>query len=82
MSTQEEQLDKYFETYLDLFLSEGWKQLKEELKTNMININRIEDIKTSKDLHFRKGQLNVLAYILNLEQSIEIVRTQEELEDA
>jgi len=58
---------KYYECYFDLFNNPGWKQLIEELKQNALVINSVEATKDQNDLYVRKGQLNVLAYILNFE---------------
>ena len=63
------ELEKYYNTYFDLFRSEGWKQLIEELQQNALVINSVEATKDENDLYVRKGQLNVLAYILNFENT-------------
>ena len=55
-------LEVYYRNMRDMFRSEGWKQLLE-------------------DLHFRKGQLSVIANILNLEAQIDTAE-QQQLEDA
>ena len=65
---QETQL--YYDNYFNLFSTDGWKQLTEELNQNALVINSVESTKDANDLYMRKGQLNVLAYILNLESTI------------
>ena len=60
-------LEHYYNVYFDLFRSEGWKQLIEELTENAENVISIESIKDQNDLYFRKGQLNVLGHLVNLE---------------
>ena len=62
--------EEYYNKYFDLFQKDGWKQLVEELQQNALVINSVEATKDSNDLYMRKGQLNVLAYILNLEATI------------
>jgi len=64
------ELEKYYNTYFDLFLSEGWKQLIEELSQNAVVINSVEATKDVDDMYFRKGQLNVLAHVINLEAAV------------
>ena len=64
------ELEKYYNTYFDLFRSEGWKQLIEELTQNAVVINSVEATKDVDDMYFRKGQLNVLAHVINLETVI------------
>lgn len=51
--TQEE--EKYYETYFDLFASDGWKQFISEIK-EILQSHRIEDIKDEKHLSYVKGQ--------------------------
>lgn len=58
---------KYYECYFDLFRTAGWKQLIEELTQNALVINSVEATKDANDLYLRKGQLNVLAYLINFE---------------
>lgn len=74
-------LELYYRNMRDLFRSEGWKQLLEDLKSNAIMINSVEVTKDLEDLHFRKGQLSVIANLLNLEAQIDTAE-QQQLEDA
>ena len=69
MASLDQQTEQYYNKYFDLFRSEGWKQLIEELQQNAIVINSVEATKDENDLYVRKGQLNVLAYILNFENT-------------
>ena len=63
----DQETQQYFDNYFTLFSTDGWKQLIEELKQNALVINSVEATKDANDLYVRKGQLNVLAYLLNLE---------------
>lgn len=65
----DQEIQKYYDNYFTLFSTDGWKQLIEELKQNALVINSVEATKDTNDLYVRKGQLNVLAYILNLEST-------------
>ncbi len=60
-------MDRYYNKYFDLFNTAGWKQLIEELQQNALVINSVEATKDENDLYVRKGQLNVLAYLINFE---------------
>lgn len=68
----------YFRNLNELFRSEGWLQLIEEFKANAAAINSVEHAKDEQDLFFRKGQLNILANVLNLETQVEAARQQAE----
>ncbi len=74
-------LELYYRNMKDLFRSEGWKQLLDDLSSNAVMINSVEVTKDLEDLHFRKGQLSVIANILNLEAQIDTAE-QQQLEDA
>ena len=74
-------LEVYYRNMRDMFRSEGWKQLLEDLNSNAVLINSVEVTKDLEDLHFRKGQLSVIANILNLEAQIDTAE-QQQLEDA
>ena len=74
-------LELYYRNMRDMFRLEGWKQLLEDLNSNAVLINSVEVTKDLEDLHFRKGQLSVIANILNLEAQIDTAE-QQQLEDA
>ena len=63
------ELETYFEHMNDLFRTEGWKALIKDLSLNVPLINSVESTKDDKDLYFRKGQLNILGAILNMEET-------------
>ena len=67
MASLDQETEQYYNKYFDLFNTDGWKQLIEELQQNALVINSVEASKYENDLYVRKGQLNVLAYILNFE---------------
>ena len=67
MASLDQETEQYYNKYFDLFSNPGWKQLIEELKQNALVINSVEATKDSNDLYVRKGQLNVLAYLINFE---------------
>lgn len=70
------ELELYFRKMNDLFRNEGWQVLLEDLKSNIPIINSVENTKDENDLYFRKGQLNILGTLLNLEETTK--RGQEE----
>jgi 3-methyladenine DNA glycosylase AlkC len=69
MASIDQETEQYYNKYFDLFRTDGWKQLIEELQQNAFVINSVEATKDENDLYVRKGQLNVLAYILNFESA-------------
>lgn len=63
----DQETQEYYDNYFSLFLTDGWKQLTEDFSNNMLSINSVEATKDADDMYFRKGQLNVLAHLLNME---------------
>lgn len=70
MASMDKETEEYYNKYFDLFTNDGWKQLIEELRQNAFAINSVEATKDSNDLYIRKGQLNILAYLLNFESTV------------
>jgi hypothetical protein len=66
----DKELELYYSTYFELFRTSGWKQLIDELKNNASVINSVEALKHEADMYFRKGQLQILASLINLEDMI------------
>jgi len=64
------ELEVYFANYFEMFRSEGWKQLLTDLNQNVTQINSVEQTTDNDNLHFRKGQLAILATLFNLETQI------------
>jgi len=77
-----QELETYFNNYFSMFRSEGWKQLISDLQGNVGQINSVEMTTDNDNLHFRKGQLAILATILNLETQIDNAQSQAESEDS
>ena len=79
----DKETELYFRNFTELFRSQGWQQFTDEIKANVAATNNIELTKDEQDLYFRKGQLAVMANILNLETQVEAAREQanENVED-
>ena len=75
----DQELQRQYDNYFEMFATEGWKQLVEDLEDITDNF-RIEDIKDEVDLANIQGQLKVLKQILYFEDSIR--RTHDELLEA
>jgi|TARA_R110000744_G_scaffold293612_2_gene403930 hypothetical protein len=73
-------LELYYRNMRELFRTDGWKQLIEDLTANGVTIDSVEMTRNNEDLYFRKGQLDVIANIVNLEGQVERAE-QEQLED-
>lgn len=66
----DKETQEYYDNYFSLFMTDGWKQLMQDFGSNVANINSVEATKDAEELQFRKGQLNILAHLLNMESII------------
>jgi hypothetical protein len=66
-------LSQYYENAFSLFITQGWKDLVDDMKALQSEVAKIENIKDEKDLWFRKGQLDILDLIINRKQMCEKV---------
>ncbi|MEK9749579.1 MAG: hypothetical protein VW333_12760 [Pseudomonadales bacterium] len=79
----DQETQQYYDNYFSLFMTDGWKQLVQDFGNNAMQINSIEATKDADDMFFRKGQLNVLAHLINMESIVtnnydELVKTEED----
>jgi len=69
-------LELYYRNASDMFATEGWKTLMSDLTKDANNINSVEYTNDNEDLHFRKGQLSVLASVITLETQLRAAEEQ------
>ena len=60
---------KYYENYFDLFNTDGWTQLMEQIQVDRDNF-QIEAIENEKTLFQTQGQLYVLNTLINMEDMV------------
>lgn len=65
----EPEVQKYYNTYFDLFMTDGWKQFMTDIQS-AIDTHSILALQDAKDLHLKQGQLQVFYRLLNWEDSI------------
>jgi hypothetical protein len=67
----DKQLEKYYEERFSMMATVGWKDFIEDT-TNIFNaVNKFAPIQNELDLFFRKGQLDILQWVLSLKESTE-----------
>jgi CMP-N-acetylneuraminic acid synthetase len=68
-------LQKYYEDRFSLFSTPGWQDLMEDAQKMFDALNQVLPIQNEADLHLKRGQLDILNWILSLksvsEQSYE-----------
>lgn len=65
------QFEEYTRSMKEMFRSKGWEYFINDIRSGVPNVNSVEITKDVEDLFFRKGQLAVMANILNLEAQLE-----------
>jgi len=69
------ELEKYYETYFDLFTTDGWKQFIEDVSESAKTFD-VRHVPDEGALKFIQGQLMVMDRMLNWEASVEVAYTQ------
>ena len=71
----DKELQTYYENRFELFSTAGWQDLMEDAQKLFDSLNQVLPIQTEADLHLKRGQLDILNWILSLknvsEQSYE-----------
>jgi len=77
------EVEKYYETYFDLFTTEAWKQFITDIQGNLAQYN-IRSVEDEKDLKYKQGQLYIIDHVINWETLIRNAydELQKETEDA
>ena len=76
----DQELQKYYDDRFSMFVTPGWKDLLEDLQTMLEQYEDITKIGDEQTLWYRKGQVDILQYLLSLKAITE--KTFEELQDA
>jgi hypothetical protein len=66
-----DETEKYWDDLRVMMLTDGWKALIEELIEKEEAVDSIRHTKDEADLNYRKGQLSIIASLVDLENSIE-----------
>lgn len=79
----DKELEQYWADVRSMMETDGWRKVLKDLSDQYEVINSLDATQTVEDMWFRKGQLNVLHAILNLESSIDSSETahKQNLED-
>ncbi len=61
------ELQKYYENRLEMTSTDAWKDLMEDV-TQMLEVSNTLDGVTEDNLQFRKGEISLMRWLLNLRQ--------------
>jgi hypothetical protein len=64
----DKELQEYYEARFDMMSNKGYKDLVTDVETMIEAANNLISTQTLEELHFRKGQLDVLHWIRTLKK--------------
>ena len=64
-------LQEYYEARFDMMASRGWKDLMEDADKMSITYNDLFNVSTVEELHFKRGQIDILLWLLSLKETSE-----------
>ena len=64
----DKKLQQYYENRFSMMATPGWQDLLEDAQLMFNSINHVLAIQDEKDLHLKRGQLDILQWVLNLKQ--------------
>jgi hypothetical protein len=67
----DKKLEKYYESRFSMMSTEGWQDLMEDTQTMFNSLNHVLSIQNEADLMVKKGQLDLLQWLLNLKPASE-----------
>lgn len=71
----DKKLQRYYEDRFTMTATQGWLDLMEDAQNMFNSLNNVLPIQTETDLHLKRGQLDILQWLLSLkavsEQSYE-----------
>jgi hypothetical protein len=62
----DKELQQYYEDRFSTMTTVGWKQFIEDVQALFDSYNNISTVDTHEELHKRKGQLDILQWVLTL----------------
>jgi hypothetical protein len=65
------ELEKYYDSRFTMMATPGWKDLMDDVEVMLSAYNRIDAADTFEEFHKRKGQVDILQWLLGLKESSE-----------
>jgi hypothetical protein len=64
-------LQKYYEDRFSMMTTDGWQDLIEDAQSMFNSLNHVLSIQNESDLMVKKGQLDLLQWLINLKPASE-----------
>ena len=62
----DKKLQSYYENRFSMMATDGWQDLMEDAQNMFNSLNNVLPIQTETDLHLKRGQLDILQWLLSL----------------
>lgn len=62
------ELQKYYQDRFSMLSTQGWKDLIDDVKEMKDATNRLDGVEDEKMLHFRKGEVSIMNWLLSLKE--------------
>ena len=72
---------KLYDDYFDMFSTNGWKQIVDDWKTDIIDLDNLNGVESMETLYFRRGKIEVLKALINLQSNVEFMYTEATMEE-
>lgn len=63
------ELQTYYDNRFSTMATQGWQDLVDDAKEIFKAVNNLAPVATEQDLYYRKGQLDILQWLLSLKDS-------------
>ena len=73
----DQELQRYYDERFNMMATQGWQDLMEDLQKLLEQYQNIDNCGDTVTLEYRKGQVDILKYLINLEELSE--KTYEEI---
>jgi hypothetical protein len=67
----DKKLQKYYESRFSMMSTQGWQDLVEDAQTMFNSLNHVLSIQSEADLMVKKGQLDLLQWLITLKPASE-----------
>jgi hypothetical protein len=67
----DKKLQSYYESRFSMMATEGWQDLMEDAQTMFNSLNHVLSIQNESDLMVKKGQLDLLQWLITLKPASE-----------
>ena len=65
----DQKLQSYYENRFSMMATDGWKELIEDAENMFKALNNVLPIQNEIELHLKRGQLDILQWLLTLKES-------------